>query len=269
MRIRIMTFNIQGASYPEIGLNSWQSRASLNIKTIKQYMPDLIGFQEVQAANLEAYHRQLVEYNHVAGIRYGHEEQSSIFWNPSRLELIESGEFWLSRTPHQLSCDWGAHQPIGVTWVKLRCLESDSPLLHLNTHLDHTSSSSRLEGSKFMVERISQLQESHIPVIVTGDFNCNPGSPPYDIFKQSGFVDTYLAAGNEDGAVSTFHGFEGPGYSALRWGTEPFWRVDWILTRDGLKRLQTISCTVVRDAEPPLYPSDHYPIVSEVMLVGS
>jgi endonuclease/exonuclease/phosphatase family metal-dependent hydrolase len=265
---RLMTFNIQGSTHPETGANSWQHRAAINVKTIRRYGPDLIGFQEVQSANWETYREQLDDYGYVAGNRYGDEERTSIFWKLSRFALIESGEFWLSRTPNQPSCDWDAHQSIGVTWVKLRCLINGSYLLHLNTHLDHRSALSRLQGSKLIVERVAQLQANGDPAIVTGDFNCNPESPPYNIFKQNGFVDTYLAAGNKDGEVSTYHGFEGSCYSAARWGTEPFWRVDWILTRDGAQKVRTLCCIVARDAEPPVYPSDHYPVVAEVILVG-
>jgi hypothetical protein len=28
------------------------------------------------------------------------------------------------------------------------------------------------------------------------------------------------------------------------------------------------SCTIVRDAEPPAYPSDHYPVVADLLLAG-
>lgn len=262
--IRVMTFNIQGATSPEVGPNSWQSRAALNVKTIQRYEPDLIGFQEMQCGNWDTYQEELANYGRVAGIRYGHDERSSIFWNSSRLALIESGEFWLSRTPDRPSYDWEADQTIGVTWVKLQCVTRGFRLLHLNTHLDHKSALSRSEGSKLIVERVTALQDG-MPVILTGDFNCNPTSPPYSILKEAGFVDTYRASGNSDGEVSTFHGFEGSIYSALCWGPEPFWRVDWILTRNGVQKVSTMSCVVVRHAEPPVYPSDHYPVVAELL----
>ena len=109
---------------------------------------------------------------------------------------------------------------------------------------------------------------SELPALVTGDFNCNPWDPAYRIFMSNGFTDTYRAAGNADTeASSTFHGFRGKDYFGLQWGGSIFWRVDWILTRDGSPRVQTTACTIVRDAEPPLYPSDHYPVVAEVMLL--
>lgn len=105
--------------------------------------------------------------------------------------------------------------------------------------------------------------------MVTGDFNCNPWSPTYRIFLAAGFVDTFRAAGHgDDAGTSTFHGFRSADYFALEWGDQVFCRVDWILMRDGTaKRVQTTSCTIVRDAEPPLYPSDHWPVVAEVLLL--
>jgi endonuclease/exonuclease/phosphatase family metal-dependent hydrolase len=107
-----------------------------------------------------------------------------------------------------------------------------------------------------------------LSVIVTGDFNCNPWSQVYRTFVAEGFIDTYRAAGHGDSAASsTFHGFRGEKYFALEWGDQAFWRVDWILTRDGAQRLQTTSCTIVRDAEPPVYASDHYPVVTEVLVL--
>jgi hypothetical protein len=31
--------------------------------------------------------------------------------------------------------------------------------------------------------------------------------------------------------------------------------------------VQTVASTIVRDAEPPVYPSDHYPVVAEIVLL--
>ena len=276
--IRVMTFNVNGAGYegedasPEQARNAWRNRAEVNVATINRYSPDLIGLQEVQEPNLETYRRELSEYDHVVGNCYGDvepAEYSSIFWKSERFELLQSGEFWFSRTPDVPSTDWEVPYPMGATWVRLRRAEDGSELFHLNTHLDDESELSRVESSKLIVQRVTQLQERTAPAILTGDFNCNPWHHPYRILMDAGFVDTYRAAGHGDSASSsTFHGLRGESYFALEWGGETFWRVDWVLARDGAKRLQTTSCTIVRDAQPPLYPSDHYPVVSELLLVG-
>ncbi len=62
------------------------------------------------------------------------------------------------------------------------------------------------------------------------------------------------------------HGFHGVTYFALAWGGEVYWRVDWIMVRSGQQSVQTTSCTIVRDAEPPVYVSDHYPVLAEVLI---
>ncbi len=53
--LRVMTFNIHG-SY------MWRQRTSFNVETIQRVTPDLIGFQEVEAENIEVYQKQLIEY---------------------------------------------------------------------------------------------------------------------------------------------------------------------------------------------------------------
>ena len=194
---------------------------------------------------------------------------AEIFWKQSRFALVDSGNFWLSPTPDIRSNGWGVPYPMVATWVRLRDAQTGARWLHVNTHYEDGEDGevARPEGSKLMVERVGQLAPG-LPVIVTGDFNCNPWSPAYNIFLAGGFTDTYRAAGQADSAESsTFHGYRGREYFSLEWGGETFWRVDWILTHAGAQRVRTTSSTIVRDAEPPLYPSDHYPIVSEVALL--
>jgi endonuclease/exonuclease/phosphatase family metal-dependent hydrolase len=214
--IRVMSFNSNGARSHEEDTNAWQKRIELNVQTIKRYAPDLIGFQEVENGNLESYQQPLAEYNHVIGNKYDVEPYAaytSIFWKSSRFELLETGEFWLSRTPDEPSNDWGVSYPLGATWVKVRDVTTGFPLLHVNTHLEDGDEGelSCVEGSKLIVERITQLQAGHFPALVTGDFNCNPESSTYGIFMERCFTDMYLAGGKD----STFHGYEGEHYSAF------------------------------------------------------
>jgi endonuclease/exonuclease/phosphatase family metal-dependent hydrolase len=159
--------------------------------------------------------------------------------------------------------------PIGATWIRLQDKLTDIQILHLNTQFEDGSwgEQSRQESSQLIVARIAHLAPN-LPVILTGDFNCNPWSSAYNYFLANGFTDTYRAAGNADSVdSSTYHGYAGRQYFALEWGVELFWRVDWILTRDGAQHLQTSSSTIVRDAAPPIYPSDHYPVVSELVVL--
>jgi endonuclease/exonuclease/phosphatase family metal-dependent hydrolase len=265
--VRVMTFNIRGSDPEWIPLH-----AEPTLGVLKRYAPDLIGLQEVVPANLEFYRQQCSDYEDVRGQEYGEEEEpgyAPILWKKARFDLLESGNFWFSQTPDVRSSDWGVEYPLGATWVRLRDKLTGMQLLHLNTQFEDGSwgEQSRQGSSGLIVERMAQLAPD-IPVILTGDFNCNPWSDAYNHFLANGYTDTYRAAGNADSAdSSTYHGYAGRQYFALEWGTELFWRVDWILTRNGAQHLQTSSSTIVRDAAPPIYPSDHYPLVSELVVL--
>lgn len=270
---RVMTFNINGASVDsEKPEQSWVNRAGTCARMIRRYSPDLIGMQEVEASNIEFCREHLPEYDYDLGIEYDlapYAAHSSILWKRERFKLLQSGKIWFSRTPDVPSSDWGVPYPMGATWVWLQETQSSAQLLHLNTHFEDGAGGeqSRLESSKLIVERMIQLAPN-IPIIATGDFNCNPWSAAYRTFMEAGFIDAYRAAGLADSIdSSTFHGYRGRDYFSLQWGSEMFWRVDWILARDGAQRLQTTSSVIVRDDESPIYPSDHYPVVSELALL--
>jgi endonuclease/exonuclease/phosphatase family metal-dependent hydrolase len=267
---RIMSLNING-DYSG-GDNSWEKRTSLNLAIIKRYKPDIIGLQEAAKINLETLRENLSEYSIVLGNCYGDtppQEYSSILYQTSRYDLLETGEFWFSETPDIESTDWGVEYPMGATWVKLKCKKTDKKLFHLNTHFEDGpwGEQSRVNANKLIISRIAQIS-SNQPVVVTGDFNCNPWSIPYQMFHDNGYKDSYRVAGNSDSVESsTLHVYEGNDYFALDYGSETFWRVDWILTLDGDQKVQTISSTIVRDAIPPTYPVDHYPIISEIKIL--
>lgn len=265
-RFSLMTFNVRGAIHDD-SENVWSKRADLNVRTIQKYNPDLIGFQELQMGNMVTYYQNLVRYAHILGpessemARFNY---NAIFWNPERFEVLDFGGFYLSRTPDRWSGDWDTDCIRAATWAQLRSTQTGHRLLYLNTHLDHISEAARLEGSRLIVQRLGDLSEG-LPAIVTGDFNARawlPGekreSDVHRVYTQAGFRDAYLEAGHtEEGDTNTFHGFQGAGFDAEQL------RIDWILMRGGL---QAASCQIVRDAQPPLYPSDHYPVLAELAL---
>ncbi len=264
--MRVMSFNVRGSFRDRGKAEAWENRAASNVETIERHAPDLIGFQELQRGNLETYRERLPHYAHVLGPRYSNRAPYSfnaIFYDVRRLELLDSGGFWLSETPERFSASWGTRVVRSANLVRLRLPETGLSFLHLNTHLDHVSRLARMEGSKLILR---ELAEEEGPVVVTGDFNCRPGTPVYRNFVRGGFVDTYLAAGNEDTTdANTFHAFKGKRYREARPGLGPR-RIDWILLKDPRRRIRTVSHSIVRDhnEESVVYPSDHYPVLAEL-----
>ncbi len=275
---RIMTFNIRGAP-EEDGINIWQNRAALNVETIRCCAPDLIGFQEAQAPNLETYQDRLKDYEYELGPISNRPDRllsNAIFWNPRALTRMASGGFYLSETPHCWSKDWGSGRVRVVNWVRFCALADDRQFLHLNTHLDHISHQARLEGGKLILQQLPQLCADPLPVLLTGDFN-SPAEPPsnrqredipalpYHIFQAAGFIDAYQAAMRvDDGPENTFHGFKGREFPVNSCSAR--WRIDWILILSGARSIRVQACEIVQLAAPPLYPSDHYPVMADLRI---
>lgn len=262
--VRAMTFNIRGARRTD-GENAWENRAPLNVSVIRHYAPDLIGFQELQDANLRTYKAELPEYEYDLGPAYGQREpylHNAIFWNPSRLALMETGGFWLSDTPEEHSRSWDSRHSRSANWVRFRLPDEDAEFIHLNTHLDHSSGTARVEGSRLIIRRLAGLAHG-VPVILTGDFNCNPGSRTYRNFIEADYTDAHRAAGKP--RSNTFHKFQGENFRPDKEA-----RIDWMLLRGGdVEGEWTVSsCQIIHDCEPPVYPSDHYPVVADLGLIG-
>jgi endonuclease/exonuclease/phosphatase family metal-dependent hydrolase len=273
--VRVMSFNVRGASHMRDGVNIWEKRSTMNVETIKRHEPDLIGFQEVHNENREVYEKELPCYTRLPGPEYGTgqvEEFAAIFFDPERFEVLDSGGFWLSDTPEEYSASWGNEVIRSANWAVLRCREHGATFLHVNTHLDHVSEPARVEGNRLILRQTEKTRKGRgdLPTVVTGDFNCTPGTRPYRVFIEDGFVDTFLVVGNEDDdGAYTFHAFKGAHFTPED-TDKPMGRIDWILVRDEAGRVKIRSHEILRDGdeEAGTYPSDHYPVLAELELTG-
>lgn len=267
--LRVMTLN-NFNSIPEDDIEHfsdvWANRAAFNVKTLKRYDPDIIGFQEFEPVHWATYRQELGGCEDAIANENG--EGTAILWKQERFELLAHGFLWLPSGDVPHLTDLEDDMLMSTTWVKLRCRQSALEFVYLTTHLNDVSEGARQVGNERNLQQLAELDPAgDLPVIMCGDFNCNPWSPVYRTLLSSGFVDSYRAAGHADSVESsTFHGLQGTNYFSLEWGGAVFWRVDWIMLRSGQQPIQTTSCTIVRDAEPPVYVSDHYPVVTELLI---
>jgi endonuclease/exonuclease/phosphatase family metal-dependent hydrolase len=271
--LRVMTLN-NFNSVPEDEIECfsdvWANRAAFNVKTLKRYDPDILGLQEFEPVHGATYQQEMEGYGHAIANHQG--PGTAILWKEQRFELLHHGFLTLPRGDVPHLADLEDEILLETTWVKLRCRQSGVELIYLNTHLNDASEEARRLGMARNLQQLAELDPAGgLPVIMAGDFNCNPWSPVYRTLLAEGFVDSYRAAGHGDSAESsTFHGFQGRSYFGLEWGGAVFWRVDGIRPRPGkqptTQPVQTLSSTIVRDAEPPVYVSDHYPVVTELLI---
>jgi len=266
--LRVMSFNVRGAFHAEDNVNAWDHRAHLNVGLIRRHAPDLIGFQEAQSYNISTYNDSLTRYISATGalsIRQAPNYHTlAIYWQYERLALVTSGSFYLSPTPERWSTGWGATLVRAVNWVRFQDPRTGLEFIHANTHFDHESEDARRESAALVVERLNALRAPDpLPVILTGDFNAMPGSATYETFMAAGYIDTYTAAGHTQ-PVNTYHGFDGEHF--IPWAGYDNLRIDWVLTLDGAQPWRTHSFQIITEAEPPVYPSDHYPVMAAVTL---
>ena len=270
--INVMSFNIRGATYDD-GDNVWPKRSQLNVNTIKQHAPDVIGFQEYQMGNHEVYENKLPQYEFYLGKVYNREKRpfyNTIAFKPDKMELVDINTFYLSETPETWSSSWDAARVHTVNWAKLQLLGSSKTLLFMNTHLDHKSEWARRESSYLIVKMTDVLNEAGLPLILMGDFNSSADQPPrpdsiFAIFEKAGFHDSWEQT-NDDTSIptNTFHGFKGEAMDKA--GYPASLRLDWILWKNGRFPLHATTCRIIRDEAPPIYPSDHYPIMAAFSL---
>lgn len=275
--IRIMSFNVRGARGADVdGVNAWADRADLNVAVIQEADPDLIGFQELQATNLARYVQEFPAYTYLPGPPVSNDrihkwEYVALFWKRERFDLLDAGSFYLSESPDRYLFSWESACVRGANWVKLVDQEDGSSFFFLNTHLDHISPLARQEGARLILAQLAAANPEQQPMFLTGDFNAEgaatpeqESAPAHRIFLDAGYVDAFFATGKA-GPANTFHGFQG---DALVLPPEHSARIDWILAHPGRSRLAMANYQVIRTAQPPLYPSDHYPVVAELRIGG-
>lgn len=177
--IRVLSYNIKNAAS---NMETFDDRKLVIINQIKDYNPDFIGFQEADYAWMSVYGglpEYLEEYSFVGVGREDGEtsgEYAPIFYLKDKYEVIDSGTFWLSETPEEVSIGWDASTYRIVTWARFRDKETNEEITHYNTHFDHIGEEAQFNSAIVLKDTVEQCET---PFFITGDFNVLQGSKPY------------------------------------------------------------------------------------------
>lgn len=257
--LRVMSFNIRYGTASD-GKDIWANRQELVVKVIKAFGPDLLGTQETLPFQATYINERLPEYTYIGWSRDQNEngEQCGIFVRKDRFEIIESGQFWLSETPDEkFSKSWDSSLPRVVSWTRLKDRKSKErpadgrEFLFANTHFDHRGPEARKQSAILLRRRLSEMAPN-LPIIVTGDFNCDQGSEPYlELMKENALADSFrVLHPTRENNEGTFHGFSGTPGTA---------RIDWILATEQFKLTES---AIDRTHADGRYPSDHFPVTA-------
>ncbi len=258
--LSVMSFNIRYGTAND-GDNRWELRRDLVVKTVEDCSPDLLGTQETLRFQADYLQQHLPEHAYFGRSRDQQPDQGEecgIFYLKQRFEMVQSGQFWLSESPDEVaSKSWDSSLPRIATWLLLKDKANNNrELLLLNTHFDHRGEQARLESAKLIRKWLEENYQQH-PIVITGDFNCGVDSKPYEWLtrQDSGLTltDTFRFISPERTQTEgTFNGFRGSKDGA---------RIDWVLCSE---HFRIESASIVHSNDNERYPSDHFPITSEL-----
>jgi endonuclease/exonuclease/phosphatase family metal-dependent hydrolase len=208
--LSVVTYNIRYAN-PGDGLDVWPNRIDAVSNFIAQH--DVIGLQEVTFAQLDDLKERLKEFDYYGvGRDDGQQggEHAPIFYRRDRIEAIEQGTIWLSEHPEQVGVKgWDAALPRTCTWMVLQDKTSKRKFWIANTHFDHKGARARAESGK-LIHQLATEKSQGLPTVVMGDFNCLPGSDPYQaLTADKSLADARLISqAKATGPSSTWNGFQ-------------------------------------------------------------
>lgn len=252
---KVMTFNIR-LSLDSDKENSWNNRKEDALALMSYYHPDIMGVQEAVPQQMKDIKNGLKNYDFVGvGRDDGKDagEYSAIFFDASKLQVLESGTFWLSPTPDVPSKGWDAAYNRICTYALFKSKKGGKKLWAFNVHFDHVGNVARVNSSRMILEKIKAFNTKNLPVVLTGDFNLTEDSEPIKILSKSLNDSFYNSKTPHYGPKGTWQAFD-----ITKIPTE---RLDYIF----VKGFSVESNRIINDRRSNLlYPSDHFPVLSEL-----
>ena len=255
--ITVMSYNVY---IKGTGERSPENRTPLVAENIRKYSPDSFGLQEADEGWMERLPALMTEYAYVGIGRNSDEgggEASPIFYLKDKYELLDSGTFWLSKTPDKASRGWDAMFKRVCTYAILKDKTTGFTYAHFNAHFDHLGVIARLESVAVIAEKIVEIAPG-LPIVFSGDLNDYEGGDMYNRVLESGLKDTKALAESVSGGNVTYHG-----YSDLVEKDAP---IDFIFTGSLTTKVQ--SYAVVSEKVNGIYASDHHPVVASMTMIN-
>lgn len=284
--LRIMSYNIRIDHVDDrANTHAWANRRESVARILDAVQPDIVAIQEANPKQIDDLCSLLPRYrkeSFPAGQGHVGEESLLFLYNGEELELHESAVFSLSPTPGKPGIGWDARYARSLVFAKFRSKKTQKILTVINTHFDHVGVEARLEGARVLLS-VQNVLAKGLPCAVMGDFNLYPhagGEELYALFvdEQTGLRDVRdVSAEPHYGPDGTWIGWE---YEPLRAPDgKAGWRLDHIFVRESLKVVRTgvIGASVDGSGQviPDFlklagvnrnYPSDHLPIVADLLV---
>ena len=213
----VMTLNLR-FGLADDGDNSWQNRKHLWPGLFARYPTGFLGIQESNHFQTKFLIQNLPNHHFIGWHNPLKERwQSNLIFYHKNWKCLKNRHYFLSATP-----DVESKMP-GSKWPRqcvIRLFQNASRrIIIANIHFDFEESVQK-KSAAFVIRFLSEFPKD-CPVIITGDFNSNPGSKVHSIFQTNGFSEVFY-----NHHSTTFHKFTGE--STLE-------HIDWILYRGNIK----------------------------------
>ena len=190
----VMSFNVRSMNMTEQKEQDvWENRRDACCAMINHYRPVMMGVQECCKGQRDYIKNKCRGYEVVGRTKDNdvNGEQTAIFYLRDSITVQESGTFWLTETPDQVSRLEGHYHFRTATWVKALHKSTNVVFYHINTHLDNCGNDFRSVELSYVLDFIKKNCEDY-PVVMTADWNENDKhslfNDLYKTFKNARFT---------------------------------------------------------------------------------
>jgi len=251
----IISYNIRYDNNWDVE-NSWKIRRMKISQKLIQYSPSIVGIQEGLLNQVQYIDSSLINYDYVGVGRDDGKEKGefcAIYFDTTRYVLLKNSTFWLSETPDTISVGWDAALERICTYGLFKDRITRKAFWVFNTHFDHIGIIAREKSSELILKRINKINRQSLPVILMGDFNSIPNSPPVKEIITELSDALQISLEKLQGPRGTFNGFN---------EDLPIeQRIDYIFTN----KLKVLSYTHINDRlDNNRHIADHLPVMIKI-----
>ena len=196
---------------PNDGADRWDERKEAVVQLLDHYEAVVFGIQEGLLHQLNFIDEQMPTYTYLGvgrddGKQKG--EFTAIFYDSTKVKPVAHSTFWLSETPEKISVGWDASMERICTYALFETVANEKKFWVFNTHFDHIGPEARLQSANLILEMINKLNVEKHPVVLMGDFNALPDSPPIKAILKVLEDGKAVSKKSFYGPTGTFNGFD-------------------------------------------------------------
>ena len=251
--LRVMSYNVR-LGVARDSLNHWDLRKIATPAMLNEVRPAVFGVQEAYDFQIKYILDECPRYKAIGvgredGVSAG--EHMSVFYDTTRISLLDWGTYWLSETPDVPSMGWDAACKRTATWSLLRDSKTGREFYLVNTHLDHIGKVARREGLALIYNRIREMNPEGRPMVLTGDFNILPDDE--GLTDLNSLMLSARFNSRQADSIGSFNGFE----------CGPLRPLDYIYFCGFRQSIRFTVDTTTYAGVP--FISDHYPVYADLV----